>query len=177
MIVVRSYEDDSRLELTPQSGRHFQASTKRAGTRSLRDHNSEIREARKQVIKMLLTIIGIFLFCWGPKLILNIMKRHKLGYILHRDVAFYIMLVIHLLPYIQSCVNPIIYSIMSNNFQRSLRSACHTYCHCRSRCSRLVRRQSSDYDMDPKSYNGNTYQTYLRSPLVNHHSVEWRPSL
>jgi len=44
-----------------------------------------------QVIKMLLTIIGIFLFCWGPKLILNIMKRHKLGYILHKNVAFYIM--------------------------------------------------------------------------------------
>ena len=53
----RSYEDDSRLELTPQSGRHFRASTKRAGIRSLRDHNSEIREARKQVSAVVMIYI------------------------------------------------------------------------------------------------------------------------
>ncbi len=41
----------------------------------------------RQVIKMLLAVIGIFLLCWGPKLILNIMKRHHLG-ILHSNSAF-----------------------------------------------------------------------------------------
>ena len=43
-----------------------------------------------QVIKMLLTIIGVFLLCWGPKLVLNILKRHT-GTLLHTDEAFYIM--------------------------------------------------------------------------------------
>ena len=68
-------------------------------------------------------------------------------------------LAIHLLPYIQSCVNPIIYSIMSKNFQHSLRSACRTYCHCRTHCSQLVRLHSADYDTDVKSCNGNTTHT------------------
>ncbi len=36
---------------------------------------------------MLITIIVVFLICWGPKLILNIMKRHELN-ILHHDKAF-----------------------------------------------------------------------------------------
>ena len=40
-----------------------------------------------QVIKMLLAVIGLFLICWGPKLILNIMKRHHLR-ILHSNSAF-----------------------------------------------------------------------------------------
>ena len=40
-----------------------------------------------QVIKMLLTIIFIFLLCWGPKLMLTIMKRHELK-ILHNAAAF-----------------------------------------------------------------------------------------
>ncbi len=40
-----------------------------------------------QVIKMLLAVIGIFLLCWGPKLVLNLMKRHHLD-ILHSNSAF-----------------------------------------------------------------------------------------
>ena len=36
---------------------------------------------------MLLTIIVVFLICWGPKLILNILKRHELD-MLHHDKAF-----------------------------------------------------------------------------------------
>lgn len=39
---------------------------------------------------MLLTIIAVFFCCWGPKWVLNVMKRHQLS-ILHSDSAFYIM--------------------------------------------------------------------------------------
>ena len=49
LYVHRSYEEDSRMELTNQSGRHFHASSNRASTKPARDHSSEIREARKQV--------------------------------------------------------------------------------------------------------------------------------
>lgn len=31
---------------------------------------------------------------------------------------------IHLLPYVQSCINPFIYCFMSNNFRRSVRNMC-----------------------------------------------------
>ena len=40
-------------------------------------------------MKMLLVIIAIFLICWGPKLVLAILKRHDLS-VLQLDAAFYI---------------------------------------------------------------------------------------
>lgn len=42
-----------------------------------------------QVMKMLLIIIAVFLVCWGPKLILAILKRHELDF-LASDAAFYV---------------------------------------------------------------------------------------
>jgi len=35
-----------------------------------------------------MTIIGVFFICWGPKLVLTVMKRHDL-HILQSDDAFY----------------------------------------------------------------------------------------
>ena len=32
-----------------------------------------------QVIKMLIMVVVIFLTCWGPKLILNLMIKHRLA--------------------------------------------------------------------------------------------------
>jgi len=43
-----------------------------------------------QVIRMLLAIIGVFFFCWGPKCVLNVLKRHEVRS-LHTDHAFYVM--------------------------------------------------------------------------------------
>ncbi|KAK2141857.1 hypothetical protein LSH36_1031g00010 [Paralvinella palmiformis] len=104
---------------------------------------------------MLLMIIVVFFLCWGPKLVLNVMKRHELK-ILHLDPAFYVSLVINLLPYIHSCINPIIYSFMSNNFRRSLRTGCRA-------CSRWERHRSfgghpnrAEFDMDTRSVNGHS---------------------
>jgi len=42
-----------------------------------------------QVIKMLLMIIVVFFVCWGPKLVVNIMKRFEMS-ILHSETAFFV---------------------------------------------------------------------------------------
>jgi len=36
---------------------------------------------------MLLIIVGVFFICWGPKLLLNVMKKHLL-LVLQTDIAF-----------------------------------------------------------------------------------------
>jgi hypothetical protein len=80
---------------------------------------------------MLLIIICFFFCCWGPKLVLNVMKKHQVP-VLQTESAFYISLVLSLLPYTQSCVNPVIYGFMSSKFRQSLiRSCCCCGC-CRS---------------------------------------------
>jgi len=39
-----------------------------------------------------------------------------------------------LLPYVQSCANPVIYSFMSHSFRRRVRTGCRHCCrHCRRR--------------------------------------------
>ncbi|RUS75133.1 hypothetical protein EGW08_017117 [Elysia chlorotica] len=49
--------------------------------RPIREHNAEMFRARKQVIKMLITIIVAFLLCWGPKLVLSICMRAGFSWI------------------------------------------------------------------------------------------------
>jgi len=40
-----------------------------------------------QLIRMLLIIVCVFFICWGPKLLLNVMKKHLL-LVLQTDIAF-----------------------------------------------------------------------------------------
>nr|AKQ63023.1 orphan G-protein coupled receptor 23 [Platynereis dumerilii] len=169
-----SRDDESRQRLTGNNS--FSTPTQRIGgtaghssgrsviRQAVKDQSAEVREARKQVIRMLLTIIVIFLLCWGPKLILTILKRHELA-MLHREDAFAINLAINLLPYLQSAVNPIIYGFMSKNFRRSLRSACRSRCKvdpgsvCRRRKPNV-----NEYDMDTRSMTINGAYTSRYSP-------------
>lgn len=91
-----------------------------------RRQSADVKEARKQVIRMLMTIVIVFFVCWGPKLVLTVMKRHYILF-LHSDNFFNTLLVINLLPYVHSCVNPVIYYLMSNKFRRSMRVACRCF--------------------------------------------------
>lgn len=50
----------------------------------------ETPRACVQVIRMLLAIIGVFFCCWGPKCVLNVLKRYQVN-ILYTDHAFYVM--------------------------------------------------------------------------------------
>ncbi|ELU09923.1 hypothetical protein CAPTEDRAFT_224153 [Capitella teleta] len=149
--VNQSCIEDESKRLTHSPNRPV---TKTIITRAVKDHSLDVKEARKQVIKMLLTIIGVFFMCWGPKMILNILKVHQ-WQVLHKDESFYATLPINLLPYIQSCTNPLIYSFMSNNFRRSMRNACRARCHVCFRIARAcTRSRQSEFDMETKSVNG-----------------------
>ncbi|XP_064606787.1 allatostatin-A receptor-like [Liolophura sinensis] len=104
-----------------------------------KEHSIEIREARKQVIKMLMTVIVVFLLCWGPKLILRILLKKKHEY-LYFNAVFVARIVFDCLPYIQSCLNPIIYGFMSRNIRKSMRIACQTYVKCPYTVTRIWKR-------------------------------------
>jgi len=71
---------------------------------------------------MLILVIVLFLICWGPKLILAIFL--KLAVIFKLDVYsttwYNLRVTFSLIPFIHSCINPIIYSFMSKNFRRAM---------------------------------------------------------
>ena len=106
---------------------------------------------------MLLTIVAIFFLCWGPKLILDVLKGLHLES-LRTPTAFKVMvraeitiyphvfqasctvvkvvmfklfqLALNLLPYLQSAANPVIYGFMSRNFRHSMDDLFKKLCPC-----------------------------------------------
>ncbi|KAL8590362.1 hypothetical protein ACOMHN_011576 [Nucella lapillus] len=88
---------------------------------------AEDDRTRKQVIKMLVAVIAIFVLCWAPILISNVLTAFQVlhhlnyGYLKPLRQAFYLM------AYANSCVNPLIYGFMSRHFRQTF---LHAICTC-----------------------------------------------
>ncbi|XP_063220322.1 galanin receptor type 2-like isoform X1 [Bacillus rossius redtenbacheri] len=80
------------------------------------------RRARKQVIKMLMLVVVLFLACWGPRIIMELII--KIGLDMFTSAVYSLRVTFNVLPYIHACINPIIYSFMSKNFRSSLKRLC-----------------------------------------------------
>ncbi|UXI23212.1 Extracellular sulfatase SULF-1-like protein [Sarcoptes scabiei] len=83
-----------------------------------------IKIRRNKVLKMLITIIGVFTVCWSPIQIFNILIYFKPNF-LHVDseLKYYTFVgsyfFCHWISMAHSFMNPIIYSFMSKNFRVS----------------------------------------------------------
>lgn len=75
-----------------------------------------------QVIKMLIFIVTIFLVCWGPRLIMNVMI--KLGLSSFTNEAYTARIACYLLSFIHSALNPFLYGFMWSNFRRMMIHTC-----------------------------------------------------
>ena len=75
---------------------------------------------------------------WCTNRILYAGRTLALSQCIHRSLSVWrVQLVIHLLPYVHSSVNPLIYSFMSHNFRRTVRALwSHSQARCRRCCCR-----------------------------------------
>uniref|UniRef100_T1L3K2 G-protein coupled receptors family 1 profile domain-containing protein n=1 Tax=Tetranychus urticae TaxID=32264 RepID=T1L3K2_TETUR len=87
----------------------------------------------KQVIKMLVAVVILFILCWSPILIINVLtafgKLHQLNYGFLKPLRT----AAHLLSYLNSCINPLVYGFMSKNFRASFKAALQKCLACRSK--------------------------------------------
>ncbi|XP_077548467.1 QRFP-like peptide receptor [Haemaphysalis longicornis] len=73
------------------------------------------------VIKMLILVVSLFVISWAPILVLNVLTAFggvsalKYSYLKPLSTTF------HLLSYLNSCVNPLVYGFMSRSFRCSFR--------------------------------------------------------
>uniref|UniRef100_T1ITK8 G-protein coupled receptors family 1 profile domain-containing protein n=1 Tax=Strigamia maritima TaxID=126957 RepID=T1ITK8_STRMM len=125
----------------------------------------DVRQARKQVIKMLILVIVLFLVCWGPRVIMQIFIKHGLA--LYSPAIYSIRVACMQLPFVHSCLNPIIYSLMSSNFRRMMVRSCtrhHPCSHVHFCCRTHSRRIPCRRDL-PSSTSAN-YELTFNSELI-----------
>ncbi|XP_039284727.1 QRFP-like peptide receptor [Nilaparvata lugens] len=113
-------------ETFPLSSKRSTCSIKTTAKSCIRTTDEENGTVR-QVIKMLVMIVIVFVICWGPLLVDNVLTAfgvlpdQKSGTLKHMYTGFTLM------AYFNSCVNPIVYGFMSKNFRESFQKA---LCRC-----------------------------------------------
>ncbi|KAE8578944.1 hypothetical protein XENTR_v10023842 [Xenopus tropicalis] len=83
----------------------------------LRVGSTRRRRSERKVTRMVVIIVAVFVFCWLPFYILNIVN---LSFFVPEEPAFagvYFFVVV--LSYANSCANPILYGFLSDNFKQS----------------------------------------------------------
>lgn len=78
----------------------------------------DARAERKQIIKMLLLVVALFLLCWGPRFLMETLL--KMGFLEFTRSAYYYRVIFWLLPFVHAIINPLIYITMSKHFRTSL---------------------------------------------------------
>lgn len=82
---------------------------------------------------MLVTIIVLFMICWGPVTTNNLLVAFDVLDTLHMGALKPIRQAFYVLSYINSCVNPIVYGFMSKNFRKAFIMALGYLCLGRRR--------------------------------------------
>ncbi|KAG1666280.1 putative aldolase class 2 protein [Nymphon striatum] len=83
------------------------------------DDNSNL----KQIIKMLLAVVVLFLFSWTPLLILNLLTSYEIVPELNIGFTKYLRISFRLIAYANSSINPVVYGFMSKSFRDSIKIA------------------------------------------------------
>lgn len=69
-----------------------------------------------QVAKMVLVVVFAFLFCWSPYFIITAITQVHNFFV--KSQFIFTMLIINLLAFTHSCINPIVYFSMSARFRK-----------------------------------------------------------
>lgn len=79
---------------------------------------------------MLILVVLLFLICWGPRLLLNVII--KWGLPSYDHTVYQLRFVFYLLPFVHSCINPVIYGQVTNpqSMEGRLANCKANFCNC-----------------------------------------------
>ncbi|XP_051562872.1 somatostatin receptor type 5 [Myxocyprinus asiaticus] len=106
----------------------------RSSGRRVRATSIRRRKSERKITRMVVIVVAVFVFCWLPFYILNIVNLLVLLPGEFRGLYYFVVV----LSYANSCANPILYGFLSDNFKRGFRKAL-----CRS--SRRVESQDQQH--------------------------------
>lgn len=67
---------------------------------------------------MLILVVVLFLICWGPRLVMEIIIKCCLS--VFNNMTYVLRIAFYLSPFVHSCLNPIVYGFMSTKFRRRM---------------------------------------------------------
>ncbi|XP_054166077.1 allatostatin-A receptor-like [Oppia nitens] len=106
----------------PSLRHHKQNIEETTSASAMHSNAVDITRGRKQVIKMLVLIVMLFMLCWGPRLVINVLI--KLGLQSFSHSAYTARIACYLLSFIHSALNPFVYGLMSSNFRQMICHSC-----------------------------------------------------
>ncbi|KAK3595495.1 hypothetical protein CHS0354_021592 [Potamilus streckersoni] len=91
-------------------------------------------ENKRKVARMIIVVAFAFILSWSPQYVVSVISQLQTRSFLRESNFLFTMLMTHLCGFINSCINPFIYTAMSDKFRRSFRQiARQLMCCCSSR--------------------------------------------
>ncbi|XP_004529763.1 allatostatin-A receptor-like isoform X2 [Ceratitis capitata] len=81
--------------------------------------SEESRKGKRRVTRMVVVVVLAFAICWLPIHLILVMKALEWYPATHTSVISQI--ISHVLAYMNSCINPILYAFLSDNFRKAFR--------------------------------------------------------
>lgn len=91
----------------------------RSSGRRVRATSIRRRKSERKITRMVVIVVAVFVFCWLPFYILNIVNLLVLLPGEFRGLYYFVVV----LSYANSCANPILYGFLSDSFKRGFRKA------------------------------------------------------
>nr|XP_039265703.1 cholecystokinin receptor type A-like isoform X1 [Styela clava] len=85
-------------------------------------------QAKKKVVEMLIVIVILFFACWTPTFVVNVWKSFD-PQTARRKLQSGII-VIQILPYVSTCVNPVVYCFLNKRFRQAFLNIFCICCGC-----------------------------------------------
>ncbi|XP_069946945.1 somatostatin receptor type 5-like [Cherax quadricarinatus] len=85
---------------------------------------SKKRKSHRKVTKLVLTVITVYVLCWLPYWVLQLILTFSMPKQVQSRVMIIFFLISSSLSYINSAINPILYAFLSENFKKSFLKAC-----------------------------------------------------
>nr|XP_029719047.1 allatostatin-A receptor-like isoform X1 [Aedes albopictus] len=87
--------------------------------------SAESRRGKKRVTRMVVVVVLAFAICWCPIQIILVLKSFDVYEVTHASII--IQIVAHVLAYTNSCINPVLYAFLSDNFRKAFRKVSILY--------------------------------------------------
>ncbi|XP_076260514.1 pyrokinin-1 receptor-like [Rhynchophorus ferrugineus] len=102
-------------------------------------HNNDIARRRRQtqaqnrVVKMLIAVVAAFFVCWAPfhaqrLLAVYLAEASPEAQNTYFQMYLYLMYTSGVLYFLSTCINPLLYHIMSNKYRNAFKKTFHNFC-------------------------------------------------